>query len=229
MSILNPRHPHTTVHIIRRVFEAATIEPEPAHEKAPVNGLRLVVGRIPFPDTHRQRVEKFFTHIHYYPDMTKADPKVLQQADVLYGFGAWNVHSFEQIPRVRFIQLASAGADEALKDPMWKDEEDRQSVIMSTAAGVHMGPIPQVCKKPINLCFFRAYSKHIYLLQYFIMVTLSLFHHLQEQILISHNEKRWGKDIEVGGDRMFVQELGRKTVGVLGYGHVRSHNLVDSP
>jgi hypothetical protein len=164
MSILNPRHPHTTVHIIRRVFEATTIESEPAHEKAPVNGLRLVVGRIPFPDTHRQRVEKFFTHIHYYPDMTKADLKVLQQADVLYGFGAWNVHSFEQIPRVRFIQLASAGADDALKDPMWKDEEGRQSVIMSTAAGVHMGPIPQVRKRPINLCFFEltlnAYTYH---------------------------------------------------------------------
>jgi phosphoglycerate dehydrogenase-like enzyme len=52
------------------------------------------------------------------------------------------------------------------------------------------------------------------------MSTLALLHNLQSQILISYNEKRWGKDEEIGGGTLFVQELRDKTVGVLGYGHV---------
>ncbi|KAH9921426.1 uncharacterized protein B0H18DRAFT_935965 [Fomitopsis serialis] len=68
---------------------------------------------------------------------------------------------------------------------------------MATAAGVHMVPISQ----------------------HFIMTTLALFHRLQEQILVSQVDKRWGKGDEFGG-RLFIQELRGKTVGVLGYGHI---------
>jgi phosphoglycerate dehydrogenase-like enzyme len=39
--------------------------------------------------------------------------------------------------------------------------------------------------------------------------------------MYTQNEKRWGSANEIGGGRMFIQELRGKTVGVIGYGHVR--------
>lgn len=57
------------------------------------------------------------------------------------------------------------------------------------------------------------------------MSTLALLHNFQSQILISYNEKRWGKDVEIGGGQEFIQELRDKTVGVLGYGHVGNLKL----
>jgi phosphoglycerate dehydrogenase-like enzyme len=57
--------------------------------------------------------------------------------------------------------------------------------------------------------------------QYIIMTALPLYHALEAQMVIGQVEKRWATADEVGGRRMFVQELRGKTVGVLGYGHVR--------
>jgi phosphoglycerate dehydrogenase-like enzyme len=57
------------------------------------------------------------------------------------------------------------------------------------------------------------------------MITLALYHKLQEQIIPTQTEKRWPSDKEVGG-QMFIQELRTKTVGILGYGHVRLSSFI---
>ncbi|EIN04048.1 hypothetical protein PUNSTDRAFT_77284 [Punctularia strigosozonata HHB-11173 SS5] len=111
-----------------------------------------------------------------------------------------NLQRRAQAPRLKFVQLHSAGADADLGRPIWDEVQQgggEPEVVMATAAGVHIGCIPQ----------------------YFIMTTLALYHKLQEQIIPTQTEKRWPSDQEVGG-RMFIKELRGKTVGILGYGQI---------
>ncbi|EIN04029.1 hypothetical protein PUNSTDRAFT_108873 [Punctularia strigosozonata HHB-11173 SS5] len=150
------------------------------------------------PD-HRERLRPYFREIVYLPGIGKELPDdVLRRVDVVYGLLPPSVDRPELVPRLKLVQLTSAGADRALENPLWKSiGKEGGEVVLTTAAGVHVGPIPQ----------------------WFIATTLSLYHKLHEQILITHVEKRWPSGDEFGGP-MFVQELRGKTVGVLGYGHI---------
>ncbi|THG98136.1 hypothetical protein EW026_g3993 [Hermanssonia centrifuga] len=157
----------------------------------------LVCG-IPLTPEHRARLEPFFSTIYHYGDYNEAPKDAeLADADVIYGFPPASLASTSQVPKLQFIQLASAGSERVLGSPLWKEEESK-NIKLATAAGVHTGPIPQ----------------------YFIGTTLALYHKFQEQILISQNEKRWGSSDKIGAGRMFIQELRGKTIGILGYGHI---------
>ncbi|KAH9921428.1 uncharacterized protein B0H18DRAFT_560275 [Fomitopsis serialis] len=158
----------------------------------------ILVLNVPLPDAHRALLEKYaktITHIPAVRTPGSVPDEEFRKATVIYGYPA-GLKDWAQVPNLRFIQLDSAGADSVVRGAMWHDEQ-AERVVMATVAGVHMAPISQ----------------------HFIMTTLALFHHLQEQIIVSQVDKRWGKDVEFGG-RMFVQELRGKTVGVLGYGHI---------
>jgi phosphoglycerate dehydrogenase-like enzyme len=177
----------------------------------------LVVLGIPFPDAHRARFTPHFSSITHFPSAKDADADALAHADVLYG-QAHTLRGIGQIPRARFIQLSNAGADDVLDKLFWKEDPAAREVVMTTVAGIHMAPISQV--RPPSL-YARAHADRARAGQYFIMAVFALYHALQAQIVIGQVEKRWGTADEVGGGRMFVQELHGKTVGVLGYGHVR--------
>ncbi|KZT67620.1 hypothetical protein DAEQUDRAFT_383796 [Daedalea quercina L-15889] len=157
----------------------------------------ILVLNVPFPDAHRALLDKHAKSITHIPNPreTPVPDAEYRKATAIYGSPV-GLKRWEQVPNLKFVQLDSAGADGVVREKMWH-EEGAERVVMATVAGVHMAPISQ----------------------YFIMTTLALFHHLQEQILVSQVDKRWGKDAEFGG-RLFVQELKDKIVGVLGYGHI---------
>ncbi|KIP01537.1 hypothetical protein PHLGIDRAFT_123269 [Phlebiopsis gigantea 11061_1 CR5-6] len=100
--------------------------------------------------------------------------------------------------------FSAAGSNEIIGSQLWEERraerEQDGRVRLANAAGVHVEAIGQ----------------------YFIATTLALYHRLQEQILIGHNEKRWAIGTEFGSDNswIFVQGLLHKTVGVLGCGHI---------
>ncbi|EPS93803.1 hypothetical protein FOMPIDRAFT_1020394 [Fomitopsis schrenkii] len=156
----------------------------------------ILVLSVPFPDAHRALLEKHAKSITYIPNPSEAGSVLdeeYRKADVVYGFPT-GLERWEQAPHLRFVQLVSAGVDGIVRQRMWHEKEAAR-VVIATAAGVHMTPISQ----------------------HFIMTTLAMFHRLQEQILLSQVEKRWGKG---GFGGLFIQELRGKTVGVLGYGHI---------
>lgn len=124
----------------------------------------LVVHGISLNQAQRTRLEPYFAQIAHVPNHKDPVPDAdLAAADVVYGFPIDNIKSAAQVPRLQFIQLASAGAEFLLAGPLWKDEDAKRIEIACTA-GAHIIPIPQ----------------------HFIMTTLALFHRLQEQMLISY-------------------------------------------
>ncbi|KAF7795289.1 hypothetical protein EIP86_006443 [Pleurotus ostreatoroseus] len=163
----------------------------------------LLVTSIPLSPAHLARLRTLFATVHHHPARDTPPPREhLAAADVLYGFPPAALERRAQAPRLRLVQLASAGAERVVASPIWREEGGGEGeggrIALATAAGVHTGVIPQ----------------------YFICTVLALYSRLQEQLLVSQNERRWGADGEFGSGAMFVQELRGKTVGVLGYGHI---------
>lgn len=122
----------TTTHIIQRTVSRN-------------RGRRLIVaGAGPeLPDVQKERLSWYFEHIDFYLNPNDITPEVWRESDAVFGFG-YRIQSFDQVPRLRFVQLASAGADILLQSPIWKEDERANQVQMATAAGVHIAAIPQV-------------------------------------------------------------------------------------
>ncbi|GJE94036.1 oxidoreductase family protein [Phanerochaete sordida] len=157
----------------------------------------LLVANWTLDPAHRARLAPLFAQVTHVPQGRMPTPAQFADADIIYGLprGEW-LTGVAAVPRLRFIQLGSAGSELVVRSPLWQDPASER-IQVASAAGVHTGPIPQ----------------------YFIATTLMLFHRLQEQILIGQVEKRWGNNGDMGGE-LFVRELRGKTVGVLGYGHI---------
>ena len=115
----------------------------------------ILVLAQPLADEHRARLKAAgFTNIVNIPDRTtQPTPEQLADAHILYGFVQQaKLETVDQVPKLRFIQLKSAGAESIVDLPFWKDDR-AASIGLTTAAGVHTGPIPQVRALP---CVRRA-------------------------------------------------------------------------
>ena len=128
---------------------------------------------------HRKRLGPYFETITFAKEAIPSDDE-LKAADVVYGLpnGSW-FKSASQVPRLKLIQLVSAGSERVVNSPLWKDEKAKD-IKLTSASGVHTGPIPQVRATDVAVSGDRL----IVFLQYFIATTLMLFHRLQQQILI---------------------------------------------
>ncbi|KAI0686878.1 D-isomer specific 2-hydroxyacid dehydrogenase [Cytidiella melzeri] len=157
----------------------------------------LIIG-VPFSEAARERLSAHFTTITYIGSTdTPVTDEQYAKADVIYGYPINTIQSASHVPRLKFIQLTSAGSELVLASPLLKDPDSKHLTICS-ASGVHTTAIPQ----------------------HFIATTLALFHHLQEQIVTSYVEKRWGSRTEMLGEQFGHRELCSQTVGFLGYGHI---------
>ena len=96
-----------------------------------------------------------FSTVHYHPSsVALPGPDVLGEIEILFGPpNRLKLDSFDQVPKLRYIQLGSAGADGPLSTPVLKDWVSRQSrddtakkdereIKMMTASGTHVLSIP---------------------------------------------------------------------------------------
>jgi hypothetical protein len=95
-----------------------------------------------------------FTTVHYHPSTSSEQPSPsnLAEIDMIFGppqrLGSIGIKSLDQLPRLRYIQLGSAGADgplasDVMKDWIQKDQAQRgREVKLMTASGTHVLSIP---------------------------------------------------------------------------------------
>lgn len=98
----------------------------------------LLVAGVPLTQAHRARLEPFFSTIWHMPNRKEIQESDVKNVDVIYGSLPKVIQSVKDAPGLRFVQLASAGSDEALESAIWK-EEGSEKIRMTTAAGVHTG------------------------------------------------------------------------------------------
>ncbi|GAC1456642.1 MAG: D-2-hydroxyacid dehydrogenase [Ktedonobacteraceae bacterium] len=130
------------------------------------------------------------------PDLTiehqqslAAQDSLWQEVEIIYGF-PWKMPTLEQAPRLRWVQLYSAGADRLVSSPLFETD-----IMITTASGVHA----------INIA------------EYVFTMTQAWYRKLP-QLLTWKQGKEWAKDKESTDSS--IEELHGKTIGIVGYGSI---------
>ncbi|WVR07904.1 hypothetical protein IAU60_004947 [Kwoniella sp. DSM 27419] len=114
------------------------------------------------------------------------------------------IKNLDQMPKLRHIQLGSAGADKALKSEVISQlkgqagSEAKGGITLSTASGTHVLSIPP----------------------YVVGMVIALYHQLPRMILKGRDDKRWmsEEEADINGETYFARSLYGRTAGLLGYG-----------
>lgn len=88
-----------------------------------------------------QKLQKAFKTVHYYPETHTPNPipaEALLETEILFtrylGIPAY-VKEFSQVPKLRYVQLSSAGANRALEAEVMKSEEAKRQIKICGASG----------------------------------------------------------------------------------------------
>lgn len=157
------------------------------------NPSRLVLVTAHYEDAWIERLQRLSPdlQVERYERAQRDDipQKLWQQAEVLYTLSS--LPTPEQAPKLRWVQLYSAGANQALESPLLK-----QGVQFSTMSGVHA----------INIAEY-------------VLTTILAWSHRYEHMLTWKQRGRWPADED--RNSLFVpQELRGKTINIVGYGSI---------
>ena len=82
----------------------------------------LVTIRI--PDAQLDKMRQVFKSVHYYPDNAPIPPEALETAEMLFTSGARfasSIKSLDGLPKLKHIQMGSAGANGILGTAQMKE------------------------------------------------------------------------------------------------------------
>jgi lactate dehydrogenase-like 2-hydroxyacid dehydrogenase len=182
-------------------------------------------------DDALDKLKKTFSTVHYLPDpkSEQVDDEMLKNTDAIFinwsGLPDDIVPSFSKTPRLKLIQMPSAGSERAVKAKAFQEQvqsglQGEQEVKLCNASGIHVTSIPQWC----------------------ICQAISLLHQTQKMIVYAHvswspgdqavfktdfvrplpfssqEKKKWGKkDMRgpFGEEGYYSRDVTGKTVGLL--------------
>ncbi|GAC1358714.1 MAG: D-2-hydroxyacid dehydrogenase [Ktedonobacteraceae bacterium] len=155
---------------------------------------RLVLVRIEITEQWQQRLRQVSPELRFEfraDDSTGNIPADLwREVEILYMSGS-HFPTPEQAPALRWVQLFSAGANQALTQPLFKSD-----VIFTTSSGVHS----------VNIG------------EYVITALLSWYHRMP-QLQELQRKSEWLSQEQFGAT-MMPEELRDKTLGIVGYGSI---------
>ncbi|WVW87071.1 hypothetical protein I302_109128 [Kwoniella bestiolae CBS 10118] len=175
--------------------------------------LPFTVGiSVPLTPPTLEKVKSTFKTVHYHPkgsDDATFSSDELKEIDLFFTTGRGlpeSIESLDQLPKLRHIQLASAGADAMLRSATIKkyseqlDKEGKKDsgVSLSTASGTHVLSIPP----------------------YAVGMTIALLHQWPRIILGGKEKKRFLSEEECDekGETYYARSTYGRTAGLLGYG-----------
>lgn len=124
-------------------------------------------------------------------DQREAPADVLSTVEIIYTFD-WHLPEPEQMPNLRWIQLYSAGANQAMPSRLYRETD----VLFTTASGVHAVAIGE----------------------YVLMAALAWFHQLP-MLFSWQQEHMWPRNAQ-RNELFRPQNIRGKTIGIVGYGSI---------
>ena len=116
-----------------------------------------------------KKFKQSFKTVHYFPDNETIPQEVLAEAEMLFTGGgkfASSIKSLKDVPNLRHIQMASAGANGILGSQQMKEfmkEKGGREISLAGASGTHVLSIPN----------------------YVVAMVITLYHQLQTQIILA--------------------------------------------
>ena len=125
------------------------------------------------PQTAVEKLKKFFKTVHYLPDDATVSPDILSSAEVLFTGGgklSSQIKTFDDLPKLKHVQMASAGANGVLGSSQMKEymesvkgSDQGGRFGLAGASGTHVLSIPN----------------------YVVGTIIALYHQLHTQIIVA--------------------------------------------
>lgn len=153
----------------------------------------LIVAR--FQEAWIERLQQLSADVHVtlHPIRGRHDrvpDSLWQETEVAYTFSN-HLPTPELASRLRWAQLYSAGAEQLLENPLFK-----QDVMFTTMSGIHATPIGE-----------------------YVLTTMLAWFHRLPLLLDWQRQQHWQKNSEIGAEYL-PQEVRGKTIGIVGYGSI---------
>lgn len=121
----------------------------------------------------------------------------LHDAQVIFGLLIpKELKRLDQVPNLKLYQAVSAGYSHITSTDFFKRLPESSPLMFANASGIHVSTIGEHC----------------------LATVLMLYHKLHTLAVMLHNEKRWVKTEEIGGN--FIRELTTLKIGIISYGHI---------
>lgn len=170
---------------LRSIREVENVIGDRRHEAV------MILITAPYEAEWRQRLQKLYPDFQIIHSPGAIPLHLWQEVEILYTSFATPLPSPEQAPRLKWVQLYSAGIDKIVNEPLF-----RTSVIFTTASGVHASTMAE----------------------YVFTMILAWFHRLP-QLMERKQREQWATSAE--RHSLFLpEELCGKTLGIVGYGSI---------
>lgn len=112
------------------------------------------------------KMRSTFKTVHYYPDNASIPSDALQTSQMLFTGGgkfASSIKSLEDLPKLRHIQMASAGANGILQSAIFQEhlQKGKREITLAGASGTHVLSIPNYVVGTIIVLFHQLHTQII--------------------------------------------------------------------
>jgi hypothetical protein len=167
---------------------------------------QTLLATLVLPESALAILKSNFKTVHYYPKAESIPKNILPEIECLFTQANTLPSPISSLPKLRHIQLGSAGSDGFLKTGYLDDTKLSDSLTLSTASGTHVLSIP-------NWVVGNIIGLYLQLPTQIMLAKVST----EMNSTDGKTKAKWttGNDIEATGGKYYARKLNGRTAGLL--------------